>query len=71
MVVSSSDRLRRSCDAFDCPTQCGLPATVVFYVGDDVIVPRCSLHADDFRIALREILRPTVWRERRVAASVT
>jgi len=30
---------------------------------------RCSLHADDFRIALRDILRPTVWRERRIVAS--
>jgi len=32
-------------------------------------VPRCSLHADDFRIALRDILRPAIWRERRITAS--
>jgi len=68
LVVSSSDRLR-ACDAFDCPTKCGLPATVLFYVGGEIIVPRCSLHADDFRIALRDILRPAIWRERRITAS--
>jgi hypothetical protein len=42
----------------------------LFYVGGEIIVPRCSLHADDFRIALRDILRPTVWRERRIVAAV-
>ena len=71
LFVSSSDRLRRPCDAFDCPTKCGLPATILFYVDEEIIVPRCSLHADDFRIALRDILRPTVWRERRIVAAAS
>src|SRR5712664_3626579 len=65
----SGVRLRKTCDVFDCPTKCGLPASVLFYMGGEVIVPRCSLNADDFRIALRDILRPPSWRERRVAAS--
>jgi hypothetical protein len=45
-------------------TRCGLPATVVFHIGSEIIVLRCQTHAEAFRLALRSLLRPTQWTEK-------
>jgi hypothetical protein len=44
-------------------TRCGLPATIIFHLGSEIVVVRCETHAEGFRLALRSLLRSTQWTE--------
>jgi hypothetical protein len=61
--VELRSETRTTCDAkLDPRTRCASPAVVLFHLGF-VIVPRCSLHVDACRTALRRFLRASSWSE--------
>ena len=65
--VGSGGQLPTTCDAnLDPNTKCTSPAVVLFHLGQFVIVPRCSMHAEACRTALRRFLRASSWSEERV-----
>jgi hypothetical protein len=56
-----------TCDAKPDPnTRCASPAVVLFHLGQFVIVPRCSMHAEACRTTLRRFLGASSWSEERV-----
>ncbi len=64
--MAEVEKVPDRCDALaELTSRCDRPATVLFYIGNETIIPRCSLHAEDLRSALRSMLRPASWRVRR------
>jgi hypothetical protein len=51
-------------------TRCGMPGTVIFHLGSEIVIVRCESHAEGFRFALRSLLRPGTWKEEHVLLAV-